>query len=188
MKAHVCAISFSDFRANGCPGCGDSTGIAQMSEEGTAFFSCPDRSCRSRYAVLAPGVTKSRMAFGTRFPEVTDHPRRSTAPKNRDATNEERFRCFKPAGLLVGPGCFVCSGPVGTYHMGMAIPFDWDAAWRIVEMFGYGAWPHYRLITSLALSIAVGTCAEHVRNLRELAELVSDGHITTERIRIARTF
>lgn len=119
------AISWSDFMKYGCPNCGcDAASRGNSSGGGTQTGTC--RECKETFVVLADGVDKSAIGFGTDkkdennkmifdYPELQVHPRKGTPwhPWVQPDPRPENGEYWSPRGIGYDLSGFVKSKKAG---------------------------------------------------------------------------
>jgi hypothetical protein len=177
------AISATEVKLWGCPHCGFQHFSTPMSGMGTTSCECGE--CGKAFLVLASGMTKSSMGLGhtdasgkeiVHYPELSEHPRRGTPshgrPDTRPGGSGEFFGC-RGIGKDWTPGCFVCGGSEDLYNNISGFVRHKDAGTRVVAMFQHGAKLDYREREPDWIQVKIGSCEEHLANLRMLADMVS---------------
>ena len=130
------AISDSDRREFGCPYCGCDTALVSGSFGGGTFpVSCIE--CKKNYVVLADGISRSTMGFGTNkkdingkiifeYPVLSEHPRKGISAHKYvapDVKPENGDYC-SPRGVGYDLACFVKTKMAGERIVEMVKEFE----------------------------------------------------------------
>ena len=176
--SNTIAVSSSDYKESGCVKCGCEYCYGQgISGGGTTPVVCGE--CETRFIILAEGLTKSRIGFGSgdgpaSYPELQAHPRKGTPnhPYIRpDVKPEGGGEYWAPRGVGYDLSGFVKGKEAGE---------------RIVKMVEKGigrtpkTWLDYR--PSEPKWVQVKVQAVDGINLETLCDLCKDGIITEQRI------
>ncbi|RJQ28064.1 hypothetical protein C4565_04220 [Candidatus Parcubacteria bacterium] len=187
----VIAISQFALSQWGCPHCGYRSGYMPIQVGGSAMWICGE--CQKRCAVLADGITRSKIAVGAPayYPELQPHPLEGTPkhgrPDKKPVGGGEYFRS-RGIGLDETPGCFVCGGSTKLHSNIAAFVQCKEAGERIVKMFETGARLDYREHEPDRIQVKIGACDKHFRNLEMLHNKTSEtGTIVAEMIFRSKT-
>jgi len=189
-------VHYSACNQWGCPYCGFRSAARHVSSRGTACVTCGD--CNKGYMIVADELDKATIGVGSGkpgsdvyYPTVQEHPRKGKPKHGRpDEKPEEGGEYFSSRGVGTDrTSCFVCQSNREDMQSNIAAFVQCKAAGeRIVTMFGSGARLDFREFEPDYLQVKVGACNQHVKRLRRLHSLTSDGRITEERIEQARAY
>jgi len=191
----VIAVSETEIRQFGCPYCGYRSGHTSISAFGSNVWICGSGECRKECCILAEGVTRSTIGFGSFYPELQAHPRRGIpshgAPDKKPDGGGEFFYS-RGIGMEWELSCFCCgardyrhrsrdtSKPGNGLLNNIAAFVECKAAGeRVVAMFQKGARLDYRDYEPDRVQVKIGACNTHLPNLQKLFELVKDDSIIT---------
>lgn len=198
---NVIGISCSDYEQFGCPVCGYSLGRKFLRVYGASRNFCDNPDCGVDFVVLPNGIDTAPFSVidknGTSFtPELQEHPRKGTpAHGNTDDKTYYKYELFNSRGIgLDHCTCFVCgtskrsNDESSSEYLNNIAAFvsSKEAGERVVGMFEMGARLDFRYYEPNWIQVKVGSCDEHLPNLKKLNELVSDGTINMDKIKIAR--
>ncbi len=187
------AISINDLKLFGCPHCGYRSGYRSVSGQGSSVWRCGSEECGKFCCVLAEGITKSTIRFGSHFPELQDHPRRGIpCHGNPDKKVGASGEFFRSRGIGVDEcTCFVCGindrdGYGHNYLHNIAAFVQCKVAGeRIIALFQQGARLDYREHSPDRVQVKIGACDSHLTNLQKLDKLTQGGVISLGRIKEA---
>jgi len=193
------AVSAEEVSQYGCPYCGYRSFTFPISCGGTSVATCGE--CNRSCAILAAGVTRSRIGFGDFYPELVKHPRFGTPSHGKaDKRPEQGGEYFYSRGIgsEANLKCLVCGtssidgGPVSLYlHNIAAYVTCKTAGERIVAMFPKGgARLDYREHEPDYVQVKVGACDHDLPNLEQLHTLTKEngGVITSVIIQTAMVY
>lgn len=187
------AVSAEETKKHGCPYCGYRSGLSLILSGGTVVVACGE--CDGSFAVLAEGITRSKIGFGDYYPELQPHPRKGTpAHGTPDKQPDGGGEFFWSRGIgLDSCICFVCGsrdrdgeGPRMRNNIAAFVQCKASGE-RVVAMVEQGAWLDFRAHAPDRVQVKIGACDTHLPNLRQLNRLCSEGTIKPEMVAIARS-
>lgn len=175
-------VSTEELDSWGCPHCGYRSGYAHISFGNTHLWTCSE--CRETSIALTGG-SQQTASFNDHGPlSIQSHPRKGTpshgTPDKRPEGGGEFF-WVRGIGTDNTPGCFICGGQSELHSNIAAFVQCKEAGERIVQMFKAGARLDYRDSEPDRVQVKIGSCEEHLGDLRRLADDASkEKRITKE--------